>query len=153
VRVIRNMWRHCVGRMQGILMLRHAVYLLRYHDLTDYERSDFESYRDAQMPLVLLRYLLDKIKICPKLCSCLCYGRISTKPGTAIPTQLTSCSRFLLPYSIDCAKTIYSHINGEYYRRYSSGKSIKCTWYSVVFIRNMALISWTPTLPNRVLIL
>jgi hypothetical protein len=44
-------------------MLRHAVYLLRYHDFTDYERYDFESHRHAQQPLVILRYLLDKIKI------------------------------------------------------------------------------------------
>ena len=53
---------------------------------------------EAQQPLDILSYLLDKIKICPKLCFCvevhLCYGRISTKTGTEIPTQLTFYSRF-----------------------------------------------------------
>ena len=65
---------------------------------------------EAQQPLGILSYLLYKIKICPKPCSCvevrLCYGRISTKICTAIPTQLIFYSRFLLPYSIDCPKNI-----------------------------------------------
>jgi len=56
---------------------------------------------EAQQPLRIRSYLLDKIKICPKLCSCvevrLCYGRISTKTDTTIPTQLSFYSRFLLP--------------------------------------------------------
>jgi hypothetical protein len=96
--------------MPGNLMLRHEVYVHRYHVFTEYLRSDFLKIAEAQQHLGILSYLLDSIKLCPKLNSCvevrLCYIHISTRTSNAIPSQLTFYSRLLLPYSIECLKNI-----------------------------------------------